>query len=257
MATTPRLGITLPTDATNVTTQFFVDRYTEIDNGALPNSQKGAVNGVASLGADGKVPTAQLPSVVLTSDKGVPNGVASLDGTGKIPSAQVPGQSNATTTTAGIVQLSTATNSTSTTQAATPSAVKSAYDLAASAIPSTQRGAANGVASLDVNGKLVESTSANKVSVTDTANYYASTDVEGTLQEVGSSLASKETPSGAQTKANTAESNAKSYSDTQLGIHSADSVKHVTSAERTAWNAKIDQTAFLNFSRKRRMGGIY
>lgn len=42
-----------------------------------------------------------------------------------------------TTTTPGIVQLCTATNSTSTTVAATPSAVKSAYDLAAAAMPIT------------------------------------------------------------------------------------------------------------------------
>lgn len=34
------------------------------DVGAIPASQKGAVNGVASLGADGKVPAAQLPSYV-------------------------------------------------------------------------------------------------------------------------------------------------------------------------------------------------
>ena len=39
----------------------------------------------------------------------------------------------ASTSTAGIVQLNTATNSTSTTQAATPSAVKAAYDLALTA----------------------------------------------------------------------------------------------------------------------------
>ena len=42
-------------------------------------------------------------------------------------SADLP---NGTTSAKGVVQLSTATNSTSTTLAATPSAVKSAYDLA-------------------------------------------------------------------------------------------------------------------------------
>jgi phage-related tail fiber protein len=44
----------------------------------------------------------------------------------------VGGIGAASTTEAGVVQLSTATNSTSTTLAATPSAVKAAYDLAAS-----------------------------------------------------------------------------------------------------------------------------
>lgn len=41
----------------------------------------------------------------------------------------------ATTSNAGVVQLSSATNSTSDTTAATPSAVKSAYDLANAALP--------------------------------------------------------------------------------------------------------------------------
>lgn len=33
------------------------------DIGAVPNTQKGAKNGVASLGADGKVPSSQLPAI--------------------------------------------------------------------------------------------------------------------------------------------------------------------------------------------------
>lgn len=45
------------------------------------------------------------------------------------------GLSAATTGAAGVVQLSTSTSSTSTSLAATPSAVKSAYDLAAAALP--------------------------------------------------------------------------------------------------------------------------
>jgi hypothetical protein len=83
------------------------------DVSAVPTSEKGAVNGVATLGSDGKVPSAQLPatsnavtsvntktgavvltsadvSAVPTSDKGAANGVATLDATTKIPSAQIP-----------------------------------------------------------------------------------------------------------------------------------------------------------------------
>jgi hypothetical protein len=83
------------------------------DVGAIPTSEKGAVNGVASLDGTGKVPTSQLPAstapvtsvngdigaVVLdaadvgaipTSDKGIANGVASLDATGKVPTSQLP-----------------------------------------------------------------------------------------------------------------------------------------------------------------------
>lgn len=47
------------------------------------------------------------------------------------------GATSATTSSAGIVQLTDSTSSTSTTTAATPNAVKSAYDLANGAIPKT------------------------------------------------------------------------------------------------------------------------
>ena len=54
----------------------------------------------------------------------------------------------------GAVKLSNSVTSTSTVLAATSSAVKAAYDLADDAIPSSKRAAANGVASLDANGKV-------------------------------------------------------------------------------------------------------
>lgn len=54
----------------------------------------------------------------------------------------------------GAVKLSNSVTSTSTVLAATSSAVKQAYDLAENAIPSSKRAAANGVASLDENGKI-------------------------------------------------------------------------------------------------------
>lgn len=40
---------------------------TATDISAIPASQKGVANGVASLGSDGKVPTGQLPNGILTS----------------------------------------------------------------------------------------------------------------------------------------------------------------------------------------------
>ena len=60
--------------------------------GAIPNTQKGVANGVASLGADGKVPAGQLPEMdyIATDQKGVAGGVAELDDTGKIPEDQIP-----------------------------------------------------------------------------------------------------------------------------------------------------------------------
>ena len=58
----------------------------------IPTSQKGTANGVASLGSDGKVPGTQLPPLdyIPTSQKGAANGVASLGADGKVPSAQLP-----------------------------------------------------------------------------------------------------------------------------------------------------------------------
>lgn len=52
------------------------------------------------------------------------------------------------------VTLSSAVNSTSTTTAANSYAVKQAYDKAAAAIPSSQKGVVNGVAPLSSNGKM-------------------------------------------------------------------------------------------------------
>lgn len=69
--------------------------------GAIPVTDKGKANGVASLGSDGKVPASQL-SVTQPPD--------------------------ATTSRKGIVQLNDSITSTSSTQAATPSAVKKVHD---------------------------------------------------------------------------------------------------------------------------------
>ena len=66
--------------------------------------------------------------------------------TGSVPTAS--------TTTAGIAQLTDSVTTTSSTLAATATAVKTAYSLAAAAVPSSSVGAANGVASLDANSKV-------------------------------------------------------------------------------------------------------
>ena len=63
-----------------------VSGLTAASVGAIPTSQKGAANGVATLGSDGKVTAAQLPaaggSIALT-DKGAANGVGTLDANAK------------------------------------------------------------------------------------------------------------------------------------------------------------------------------
>ena len=66
--------------------------YAASEVGAIPTTEKGAANGVATLGADGKVPSAQLPAMdyVPTSEKGAANGVATLGADRKIPAEQLP-----------------------------------------------------------------------------------------------------------------------------------------------------------------------
>ena len=66
--------------------------YTAGMVGAIPADEKGAANGVASLGSDGKVPSTQLPSLdyIPTSQKGAASGVASLGEDGKVPGGQLP-----------------------------------------------------------------------------------------------------------------------------------------------------------------------
>lgn len=57
----------------------------------VKTSEKGAANGVATLGEDSKVPANQLPDMnyVKSSEKGAANGVATLDANSKIPENQI------------------------------------------------------------------------------------------------------------------------------------------------------------------------
>ncbi|MED4922891.1 phage tail protein [Anoxybacillus geothermalis] len=101
---TPRLGLYKKdpvadrNDTFNIQTMLN-DNWDRIDQGVVLETEKGVPNGVATLGPDGKVPTAQLPS--------------------------------ASTSAAGIVQLNDTVSSTSTTQAATANAVKQVNDALA------------------------------------------------------------------------------------------------------------------------------
>jgi hypothetical protein len=60
--------------------------------GAVAANLIGAANGLATLGADGKVPTGQLPPLnyVPTSEKGQANGTATLGSDSKLTAAQMP-----------------------------------------------------------------------------------------------------------------------------------------------------------------------
>ncbi len=104
--------------------------YTPAEVGAIPESQKGAVSGVATLDATSKVPVAQIPTgttsttvalgnhnhdgtyataaqgtkadnAIPTAQKGAASGVATLDATSKVPVAQIPTGTTSTTVALG------------------------------------------------------------------------------------------------------------------------------------------------------------
>jgi hypothetical protein len=67
------------------------------DVGAVATTEKGAASGVATLGTDGILATAQRPTytaaqvgAIATTARGAANGVASLGSTSKVPDAQLP-----------------------------------------------------------------------------------------------------------------------------------------------------------------------
>jgi hypothetical protein len=103
-----------------------------------PTGPQGPAGGVTSVNGHTGVVTlsASDVSAVPNSSKGIANGVASLDGTGKVPSAQLPATASAVTSV----------------NTQTGAVVLAATDVGA--IPTTQKGAANGVASLDGTGKV-------------------------------------------------------------------------------------------------------
>ena len=58
----------------------------------IPTIQKGAADGVATLGSDGLIPITQIPtlSYIPSSEKGAAGGTATLGSDGKVPSSQLP-----------------------------------------------------------------------------------------------------------------------------------------------------------------------
>lgn len=122
-ATTSNTGIVQLVDSVSSTSTV---------NAAVPNSVKTAYDAAvaAQATADGKVPTTRT----LTGT--APITVGGVSGTGQALSANLTvAATAATTSAAGVVQLSDSVSTTSSVLAATPTAVKSAYDLANAAIP--------------------------------------------------------------------------------------------------------------------------
>ncbi|WP_318549305.1 phage tail protein [Geobacillus thermoleovorans] len=94
-----------------------------------------------------------ITDAIPASQKGAANGVASLDGSTKVPTSQLP---TASTNAPGIVQLNDTVSSTSTTQAATANAVKQVNDAVVAHSADTATGAhkAKNIAVEDLNNRF-------------------------------------------------------------------------------------------------------
>jgi hypothetical protein len=64
----------------------------EMQENALHSDRLAVALGIATLGADGKIPTSQIPALgfIPASEKNVPNGIAPLDANGLVPSNKLP-----------------------------------------------------------------------------------------------------------------------------------------------------------------------
>ena len=76
-------------------------------------------------------------------------------------------------------------------------------------------------------------------SITDAGGYFTADTVEGALQEIGAQLSGKETPAGAQAKADIAEANAKAYTD----AHEQKAAPHSGHETPAGAQAKADAAA--------------
>jgi hypothetical protein len=151
----------VPTGSTSTTVSLGNHNH---DTAYLGVATRGAANGVASLDSGGRIPSGQLPTnvgniisvngytgvvalvasdvgAVATTARGAANGVASLDSGTLVPTAQIPNldASKITTGTFALAQLPTGTTSSTVSLGSHTHAY----------IPTSDKGNANGVATLD------------------------------------------------------------------------------------------------------------
>lgn len=156
-ATTDTLGGIVLGDAFQVDSEG----KTQVTNAEI------GVRGVVALSNDinsTSVTSAATPALVQAireaaegipkTEKGVANGVATLDGNAKVKATQLP---VASVSTAGITQLVTDETSVAPTSAASAYMVSKVKEVADAAIPISQKGIAQGVATLDANGDILVS----------------------------------------------------------------------------------------------------
>lgn len=150
----------------------------DLANAALPKAG-GALTGNLTLNAQSDLRFAdsdssnwvafQAPGVIasnitwtLPATDGTSNQYMTTNGTGTLSWTSLPVGS---TSLSGILQLTNSISSTSTTTAATPSAVKTAYDLAAAALPATGG---------NINGNItLQGTSSLRLADSDSSNWVA------------------------------------------------------------------------------------
>ena len=147
----PTSGVTAATHGAAASVPVFVvdatGRITSVTNTSIAIAS-GAVSGLATSAttdttnatniSSGTLNSARLPTTGTAATYGdsVNIPVFTTDAYGRVSSVTNTGIRSATTSQTGIVQLTDAISSTSTTTAATPNAVKSAYDLAAGKLSS-------------------------------------------------------------------------------------------------------------------------
>jgi hypothetical protein len=156
---------------------------------------------------------------------------------GRVPVTQLP---DGTTSAKGIVQLSSATNSTSTTLAATASAVKAAYDLANGKYTKP----AAGIPKSDLDSSVQTSLSKADAAETDLKNHKGS---GGTAHAVATTESAGFMSNDDKSKLNGIAANANNYehpANHPASIIAQDTNnRFVTDAEKATWNAKASTAA--------------
>lgn len=148
----------LPTIAvgtvTSVNGQTGIVNLTAANVNAVGTNQVGVANGVAGLDASGRLPVGQLPAGTISgSSIGTANGVASLDSNTKVPMAQLyTNVANGVPQLDGTGVMQSAQSLIKSVNGYTGTVTLAASDV--SAVPTSQVGAANGVAGLNSSSKV-------------------------------------------------------------------------------------------------------